>query len=834
MSGSSTPSARIAAITAELRELEDRRARLLAEQADLIRRESETLPPSPTAPIHPPAPTATLSLTPDEKIALFLRLFACRTDVYPRLWENPKTARKGYSPACTNEWVRGVCEKPRAKCSECPRQAFPPLDAPAVRAHLTGRHTLGTYAIRADDSCIFLAADFDGTGWRDDLTAYRRAAANLGLTVAVERSRSGDGGHAWLFFATPVPAALARRLGTLLVAHAAVLHPALRLETYDRFFPNQDTLPAGGFGNLIALPLQKPARDHGNSLFVDESFTPFPDQWAYLAALPRLTREALEIACAQATPAASPFSARNTPSTTPGDDEAEPFQLRADEQALDLVTTSITRDLYTGELVALREAQLEIPLADLPARLVAALKRLATFANPIFHEKQRLRFPTYDTPRFLFAGEVHPDHLVLPRGTAQAAAQLVARAGGHLRITDRRPPATPFAATFTGTLAPDQNTAVTALLRHDEGVLVAPPGAGKTVMACALIARRGVTTLILVHRKTLLDQWRERLAAFLGLAPRDIHVLGGPKRTAAAPIALGMLQTVARSAHPQALLAPYGHVIIDECHHIPAAGFEAALKTCPARFILGLTATPRRKDGLHPLLHLQCGPIRHRITLAPSAELIRRVIVRTCAIELPADGEPIHLLWDALVKSALRNQLIADDIVTCLHEGRALAVLSDRKEHLATLHALTAAQHSDALTPSSTGTKAIPSRGPQLFRLDGTVPRRERAAILAQLAACSEANTGFVLFATASLLGEGFDLPRLDTLFLSTPVSFSGRVVQYAGRLHRAHAAKTDVRLYDYHEPAHRLSVHMHCKRLRALTTLGYRTGNPNDPGWFT
>lgn len=465
-----SPSARLAAITVELRELENRRARLLAEQSALQQlKPAYSTTPAYTLPTQ--ALTQSKVLTPDDKIALFLTLFACRTDVYPRLWENPKTARKGYSPACTNEWVRGVCEKPRIKCCECPRQAFPPLDAPAVRAHLTGRHTLGTYAIRADDSCIFLAADFDGTGWCDDLTAYRRAAANLGLTVAVERSRSGDGGHAWLFFATPVPAALARQLGTLLVAHAAVLHPALRLETYDRFFPNQDTLPSGGFGNLIALPLQKPARDHGNSVFVDESFTPFPDQWAYLAALPRLTREALEIACAQATPTASPSFARNTPRTTPGDDEAEPFQLRADEQALDLVTKSITRDLYTGELVALRGAQLEIPLADLPARLVAALKRLATFANPIFHEKQRLRFPTYDTPRFLFVGEVHPDRLILPRGTAHAAAQLVARTGGRLRITDRRPPATPFAATFTGTLTPYQNTAVTALLRHDEGVL---------------------------------------------------------------------------------------------------------------------------------------------------------------------------------------------------------------------------------------------------------------------------------------------------------------------------------------------------------------------------
>ncbi len=444
------------------------------------------------------------------------------------------------------------------------------------------------------------------------------------------------------------------------------------------------------------------------------------------------------------------------------------------------------------------------------------MKRLATFANPIFHEKQRLRFPTYDTPRFLFAGELHPDRLILPRGVIADATKLVDRAGGRLSITDQRPSATPFAVTFNGTLTAIQYTAVEALLAHDEGVLVAPPGAGKTVMACALLARRGVKTLIIVHRNALLEQWRERLITLLDLGPGDIHRLGGAKRTANACIAIGMLQTVARCPLPQELLAPYTHVIIDECHHVPAAGFEAALKACPARFIVGLTATPRRKDGLQKLLHLQCGPIRHTIVADSDASQQRRLIVRTCSLDLPPPDSLIHELWSALVNSRARNEQIAADIASCLRAGRAIAVLSDRREHLANLQA-----HAARFLAESPDDSCIPTP-PTLQRLDGSTSRRDRAAILAYLTTRADTGNGFALFATASLLGEGFDLPQLDTLFLTTPVSFSGRVIQYAGRLHRAHANKTDVRIYDYHEPAHRLFVHMHRKRVRTLQKLGY------------
>ncbi len=440
---------RLQQIDSELRALEARREELIREREQLLEEGKHRATPSP-------------GLSPDEKISLFLSLFRCRGDVFPRLWENLKTGKRGYSPVCRNEWVRGVCEKPRVKCSECPYQNFLPLDAVAVREHLTGKSVIGTYAIREDNTCMFLAADFDGAGWRDDIRAYRDAAREMGVGVAVERSRSGDGGHAWIFFDEPIPALLARRLGTLIVAKASARHPAMSLASYDRFFPNQDILPAGGFGNLIALPLQAKARESGNSVFMDADFKPHSDQWAFLSQVPRVGRERLEELLDHALPAE--------------DGESLP---RFEDRALDIIPAAVKKGDFAGTAPALRRAQLEIFIAGLPASLIAALKRTATLANPVFFEKQRLRFGTYNIPRFIFCGELQSDRLVLPRGVEAAAEELIRKAGGRLEIEDQRPPQTACDFTFHGELTSDQQSAVDAMLAHEDGVLLAPPGAGK-------------------------------------------------------------------------------------------------------------------------------------------------------------------------------------------------------------------------------------------------------------------------------------------------------------------------------------------------------------------
>lgn len=793
-----TASNRITEIEQELRRIETRRHELLSE-LQKIKQELET----PKLPL-----SSTVPRTGDEKIVLFLSLFGARRSVYPRLWENPKTGRKGYSPVCLSEWVRGVCEKPRGKCTDCPSQNFPPLDQAAIYAHLTGQYTIGTYAIREDDSCIFLAADFDGDGWEDDVVAYRRAGEEIGISIAIERSRSGNGGHAWIFFAQPIPATLARRLGTLIVARASVAHSGMKLSTYDRFFPNQDTLPKGGFGNLIALPLQQEPRKQGNTLFLDEQLQPIPDQWEYLAGLQKIELSELHKILAPIASAARDDS---------GIEEIS-IPLQFDEHALDVIPQAIKRGVFSGTLAVERKSQITLLVTNLPASLKAALKRLGTIANPIFYEKQRLRFPTFNIPRFIFCGEEYKDRLILPRGTMQDVEQLVRKAGGKLAVTDHRlsPERTDFS--FVGTLTPSQETAVEAILQYDEGVLVAPPGAGKTVMGCAAIARRGVSTLILVHRKPLMDQWNERLQKFMGLSSSDIHILG-KSRHRTASVAIGMMQTLARSESPGALLENYAQVIIDECHHVPAASFEAAMKQCGARFILGLTATPTRKDGLQKILFLQCGPIRHTIKSDHADQQSRTVVVREFALRLPPEKDriPIHQLWELLIQSEERNQTIANDVIAAQLQGRFSAVLSDRKEHLTLLKSLLQKQLPEEV----------------IFHIDGSVGRKERKTILESLRVRAELRSPFILLATASLLGEGFDLPELDTLFLAMPISFKGRLIQYAGRLHRVSQDKNSVLIYDYVESDHPLTAHMHRKRLVAYREMGYSVQKP-DTELFT
>ena len=776
---------RIKEIEGELHNLEARRQGLLAEMRD-IRSAAE----SPELPLGKGTPG-----TNEEKIELFLSLFGARRSVYPKLWINLKKGSKGYSPACSNEWVRGVCEKPRVKCSDCPNQNFPPLDHSAIHSHLTGRQTIGTYAIREDDSCIFLAADFDGDGWMQDIEAYRRTAEQMGISVGIERSRSGNGGHAWIFFARPVTAVLARRLGTLIVARASSFHQGMKLSTYDRFFPNQDTCPKGGFGNLIALPLQQEPRKSGHTLFLDENFEPVFDQWLYLASLPKIDlaelQRLLETSC----------------SHEKDSQPTESVSLNFDENALNVIPQAVRRGDFKGTLKLVRNSQIAIPLADLPTSLGAALKRLGTIANPLFYEKQRLRFPTIHIPRFIFCGEEHDDKLVLPRGTLHDIEKLVSKAGGKVEIIDKRPAPAMADLSFIGTLTATQSAAVDAMLGHEEGVLVAPPGAGKTVMACAAIARRSTPTLILVHRRQLLDQWSDRLQKFLGLSKNEIHILG-KARYPAAPVALGMFPTLARSEFPEALLAKYGHVIIDECHHVPAASFEAAMKRCTARYILGLTATPNRKDGLQKILFLQCGPIRHRIDLDHSEEQSRTVFVREFSLRLPAEKDrlPIHQIWEHLIQSGERNRAIASDVASALKEQRFCALLSDRKEHLNTLESL------------------LREKWPEesIYRIDGSTNQKLRTAILGNLRSKAAERQPFALLATASLLGEGFDMPELDTLFLAMPISFKGRLIQYAGRLHRFSERKKSVRIYDYVEPDHPLTAQIYRKRTAAYREMGY------------
>jgi len=759
------------------------------------------LPESPASPASQPP------RTPEEKVALFLDLFATRRSVYPKRWENAKTGKSGYSPACDNEWRPGLCLKPQVKCTECAHQKFPPLDARTIEMHLRGTHTAGVYAIAEDSTCRFLAADFDGDVWRDDVSAYREAGAQAGVEIAVERSRSGNGAHGWIFFREPVPAVLARKLGTILVAKAAARRPSMSLSAFDRLFPNQDTMPAGGWGNLIALPLAKGPRQAGNTIFLDEALHPIADQWAYLAEVPRLTIAQIRRLVENMAPLAAEMT---TAAATPD------FELQAEEATLDLSRPAVRRGTLNGELTIRIDSKIHVP-RTIPVPVLAALKRLATLANPIFHEKLRLRFSTFDTPRFLFAGEWRPDRLVLPRGVLDPCLQILEHAGASVTVHDERAAGNRCVWHFSGDLRPEQNAAVRDMFAHDVGILCAPPGSGKTVMGCALIARHRTSTLVIVHRAVLLDQWRDTAMRFLGLKKAEIGVWRGAKPRLTHRLDIAMLPSLSRVEDYTAVFSGYGLVIIDECHHVPATSFELLLKACIARRVYGLTATPYRKDRLEKLLHFQCGPIRHTLCAPIQDPGARVVIVRQSCISFPLSGpgQPaLHEVWDALVKDTRRLGLIVADIAACTADGRSPLVLADRIAYLDAIGA--------ALSENTT------TREVTCFRFSGGTGKKERAAILSRIDEHYAAKKPFVILATASLIGEGFDLPRLDTLFLAMPLSFKGRLVQYAGRLHRVHEGKATARIYDYLDENSALTRAMFRRRLVGYQQMGYRVELPS------
>ncbi len=794
----------------EIAELEQRLRLLdaerhaLAERLELLRR---SLPPH-LKPLGRPA-VAQVPTTAEEKVALFLSLFRCREDVYPKLWKNPRKGTSGYSPACRNEWVPDTCEKPKTKCSECPNQAFLALDAEAVEAHLRGNCTIGSYAIRADDTCTFLACDFDGNGWQDGAASYQQVGMELGIDVALERSRSGNGAHAWLFFGEPVPARLARRLGTLLLTRALDRHPQISFRSFDRFFPNQDFLPKGGFGNLIALPLQKTPRERGNSVFLISDVEPAADQWEYLARIRQLDLNDVESVLRRiAVPEAVSVRDRTA--------DAEVSDIRADDWLL--AAGDLDKGLQmVGRAVTIRlDSQLTISLDGLPPRQVGRLKRLAAFPNPEFYKLNRMRLPTYPHPRIIFSGELQADQLVLPRGVLDAVVQVLSSAGAVVSVQDERQRPKRLRLGFRGTLTRDQQEAVRVLRKSEFGVFVAPPGTGKTVVACALIALRKTPTLILVHRQPLVEQWRSRLTEFLNVPDNEMGLVSGTKKRATGKVDIAMLQTLSRADGLGGILPHYGQVVVDECHHIPALSFEAVLKQLPATFVLGLTATPYRKDGLQKIIHFQCGPVRHEIRTADGGVLSKRVLVHETAFRTPENAgpkPPIHVIWHYLVTDVARTEMIAGDVVQALLKGKVPLVISDRKDHLQSL--------------SEEIKKQVCETPVHVFRLDGEMPLPARKKMMSELHSALEQKQKTCLLSTASLIGEGFDLPALDTLFLAMPISFKGRIVQYAGRLHRLHEGKRDVEVHDYVDSHCAMALKMYRNRLRAYRDMGYAVEEP-------
>nr|WP_234945168.1 hypothetical protein [Anaeromyxobacter sp. Fw109-5] len=425
--------------------------------------------------------TTPIPTTHAAKVALFASLFRGREDVYPRFWTNERKGTKGWAPACSNEWKRPLCQKPKVKCGECSHQAFGSVTPQVIQDHLQGHHVIGVYPLMRSERCHLLAIDFDEGSWADDVAAFAETCRAVGLPAAVERSRSGNGAHAWFFFDEAIPAAVARRVGCYLLTETMSRRPELSMDSYDRLFPNQDTMPRGGFGNLIALPLQRAAREHGNTVFVDDALRPHADQWAFLAGVPRIPAATAELVAREAQRQGRVLGVR----FAAVDEDDAPW---ARSPSGRLPRTAL-RDPLPEAVRIVRGQRLFIEKAGLPGGFVTELRRLAAFQNPEFYKKQAMHLSTRGTPRVVTCAEESGPFLSLPRGCEGDAVALVTECGTKPAMDDQRASGEPVQVEFRGELTEVQARAAAAVLPHDIGMVVAPPGTGKTVLGAALVAK---------------------------------------------------------------------------------------------------------------------------------------------------------------------------------------------------------------------------------------------------------------------------------------------------------------------------------------------------------
>lgn len=756
----------------------------------------------------------------------FMMFCRGRKDVYDLRYTNPKTGKNGYYMQCFNRWDRNchIQKRDGVRCKDCELRAYKPITLPLIKAHMkgvdpNGNDVVAIYPMLENNLCQLLVFDFDNhakgaeqddyanvdDSWKEEINALRRICKNLNVDAVVERSRSGQGAHLWIFFKEMIPARIARRFGFALLEKGAESVNLKSFKYYDRMIPTQDILPEGGLGNVIALPLQGMALKDGNSAFVDENWNAYEDQLKVLAGTKRLTKQEVE----------DYLSLWYSSGTTDDEGNETPWDK----------SSGIESGSVKGVVRIVLADRIYIDSTGMTNKTKRQLRRMATFSNKQYFQNQAMDMPNYDESRFIYLGSDEGKYIVLPRGLREKILKAFDNAGVKYKIEDKRTEGRKLNISFKGKLRESQIPAVDTMLENDTGILHAATAFGKTVVCCNMIAKRGVSTLILVDRADIMNQWIKRLDEFLdideelpdyktktGRLRKRKSLIGnlqGAHDTLTGIVDVAMVRSLKKKEGFHPMLKEYSQVYFDECHHAASDSAIEVLQEINAKYVYGVTATPKRGDGKEKINEFLLGPIRYRFTAKDRAEeqnidhLVYPRFTRTVKPHHMSKTPYGNAAFELIRNNDVRDEQIIRDVAACVQAGRTPVVLTKYVDHAKKL------------------TERLEIYADRLILLTGANGTKARRAQVEELNSVDDSDS-LILVGTGSLLGEGFDFPRLDTLFMATPVSGENVVEQYVGRLNRDYDGKENVIVYDYVDSHIPKFDKMYAARLKAYKKIGY------------
>jgi superfamily II DNA or RNA helicase len=716
-----------------------------------------------------------MSSATTQQIQLFRSVFKGRSDVFATRWE--KGGKSGYMPAYQYDpYLYQRHKMGGGTFQNYPDKSYRPLTDSEIEKHLSGQHLIGVYPLLQDNTSWFLAADFDKDNWAEECKVFLEKCETHGLSAYLERSRSGKGGHAWIFFEEPYPAVKSRAIFRHLLEQTGVFSVFDKSTSFDRLFPNQDALSGKGLGNLIALPLYKPTWEQGNSCFVAPGkLQPYPDQWQFLQNIRRVPVSQLEAILAN-------IQIKDAPSHI--------SQL--------------------GKVAITLDCEVRISKVTLTTALVNFLKENFNIPNSEYFVRQNSGRSTWETERYFKLFTEKGRDVALPRGGIGKIIRFCKEQHIDYDFHDLRPQLPTISFAFKALLRPEQMTAVTVADKKDFGVIVAPPGSGKTVIGLKIIASKHQSALILVHRKQLVEQWMERIENLLGIPKQEIGVIGQGKNRIGKQITIATIQSIGKAMEkPElgVLQTSFGTVLVDECHHVPALIFRNVVDKLYCRYLYGLTATPFRKYSDGQLIFMFLGDVIAEIKPLEDAKNQHPVIfIRPTDLEAPFNPktDTFETLSRILIHDSGRNRLIVDNVKKELKAGRKSVILTERKEHIAVLHQYLK-QYGEVVT------------------LSGDDPEYQRATKWKSL----REGQFEVLITTGQLFGEGTDLPNIKCLFLAYPFAFEGKLIQYIGRVQRGESHST---IYDYHDRKIDYLHRMFLKRNAHYRKVAWQASLFDDP----